>query len=184
MESTGSPGPTPRRRRINPQVLEPHVAKKKLKSSKVLTDSTQVVTIPATEFVPIIRAEVGREVALSVYSYCVLVPIAQIIRESPTTFRRVVITVGEDLDVLQSMFIRHFGGVTLAVRDSFPLRGLGGRDPQMPLETLEENEHVSFEVYAAPIQESDDYFRALRQELQEALGEGVILIERQDVTLI
>jgi hypothetical protein len=39
-------------------------------------------------------------------------------------------------------------------------------------------------VYAAPIQESDDYFRALRQELQQALAEGVILVERQPVTLL
>jgi hypothetical protein len=50
--------------------------------------------------------------------------------------------------------------------------------------TLEQNEHVAFEVYAAPIQESDDYFRAMRHELQEALQEGVILIERHQVTLI
>lgn len=34
------------------------------------------------------------------------------------------------------------------------------------------------------MQESDDYFRAVRGELEEALGEGVILIERQAVTLI
>jgi hypothetical protein len=38
--------------------------------------------------------------------------------------------------------------------------------------------------YAAPVQEADDYFRAIRQELQDALQEGVILIERQQVTLI
>ena len=49
---------------------------------------------------------------------------------------------------------------------------------------MEQNEHVAFEVYAAPVQESDDYFRAISQELQDALGEGVILIERQHVTLI
>ena len=52
------------------------------------------------------------------------------------------------------------------------------------METLEENEHVTFEVYAAPLRESDDYFQALRKELQEALGEGVILIERQELTLL
>jgi hypothetical protein len=34
------------------------------------------------------------------------------------------------------------------------------------------------------VQEADDYFRAIRQELQDALQEGVILIERQQVTLI
>ena len=63
------------------------------------------------------------------------------------------------------------------------IRGVGARDPRQPA-ALEENEHATFEVYAAPIQESDDYFHAIRRELQEALQEGVILIERQQVTLI
>ncbi len=49
---------------------------------------------------------------------------------------------------------------------------------------LEQNEHLAFEVYAAPVQESDDYFRAIRRELEAALCEGVILIERLQVTLI
>ncbi|MCI0464983.1 MAG: hypothetical protein L0Z62_49305 [Gemmataceae bacterium] len=61
---------------------------------------------------------------------------------------------------------------------------VGARDPANVVGTLEQNEHVAFEVYAAPVQESDDYFRALRQELQNALQEGVILIERQQVTLL
>ena len=39
--------------------------------------------------------------------------------------------------------------------------GIGARDPSNVTETLEFNEHVAFEVYAAPVQESDDYFRAL-----------------------
>jgi len=39
-------------------------------------------------------------------------------------------------------------------------------------------------VYSAPVQEADDYFHALRRELQETFLEGVILIERQQVTLI
>jgi hypothetical protein len=34
------------------------------------------------------------------------------------------------------------------------------------------------------VQESDNYFRAIRRELQDALQEGVILIERHQVTLI
>jgi hypothetical protein len=37
---------------------------------------------------------------------------------------------------------------------------------------------------AASVQETDDYFRILRRELEDALREGVILIERQQVTLI
>jgi hypothetical protein len=34
------------------------------------------------------------------------------------------------------------------------------------------------------MQDSDDYFRVLRSELEKALQEGVILIKRQQVTLI
>ena len=64
------------------------------------------------------------------------------------------------------------------------LLGAGARDPDNVAETTEHNLHVSFEVYAAPVPESAEYFRALRRELQEALLEGVILIERQHVTLI
>lgn len=59
-----------------------------------------------------------------------------------------------------------------------------GADPSDVVGTLEQIEHVAFEVYAAPVQESDDYFRAVRRELQEALAEGVILIERQQVALL
>ena len=44
--------------------------------------------------------------------------------------------------------------------------------------------HVAFEVLASATHHSDVYFSALRHELQEALGEGVILIQRTEVTLI
>jgi len=49
---------------------------------------------------------------------------------------------------------------------------------------LEQNEHVAFEVLASATHQSDVYFSALRRELQEALGEGVILVQRLEVTLI
>ena len=45
----------------------------------------------------------------------------------------------------------------------------------------EMNFNFYFVVYAAPIRESDNYFLALRRELEEALAEGVILIEKQQV---
>ena len=39
-------------------------------------------------------------------------------------------------------------------------------------------------VYAAAVRASDAYFLALQNELREALVEGVILVERQDVTIL
>ncbi len=172
------------RRPINPAILQPYLEKKKLRTAAVLPDTKKkTVSMMRETFVPVIQAEVGRAVPINVYRYKVLVPISQTIRETPEAFRRVIITTREDLDLLTSMLTDHFGGITGTVVDAPIIRGVGARDP-MKATLLEENEHAAFEVYAAPIQESDDYFRALRQELQEALGEGVILIERQHVTLL
>ena len=58
------------------------------------------------------------------------------------------------------------------------------RDPGQPHDKPEMNYNAYYVVYAAPIRESDHYFRALQIELQEALAEGVILIERQEVYLV
>ena len=110
-------------------------------------------------FVPVIQAEVGSAVPINVYRYKVLVPISQTIRETPQAFRRVIITTREDLDLLTSMLSDHFGGITGTVVDPPIIRGVGARDP-MKATMLEENEHAAFEVYAAPIRESDDYFRS------------------------
>ncbi len=68
---------------------------------------------------------------------------------------------------------RHFGGVTVLHQPPAPATGIGARDPADVAGTLEHNEHLAFEVYAAPVQESDDYFRTLRRQLEEALQEGV-----------
>jgi hypothetical protein len=85
---------------------------------------------------------------------------------------------------LRNALIRHCGGVTVLHQPPAPAFGVGARDPADVSGTLEQNEHIAFEVYAAPVQEADEYFRSLRRELQEALLEGVILIERQQVILI
>jgi hypothetical protein len=39
-------------------------------------------------------------------------------------------------------------------------------------------------VYAAVHEASDRYFLAVRKELEEALAEGIILVERQKVTIL
>ena len=89
----------------------------------------------------------------------------------------------KDLDRLQLMLIKHFGGVTQGM--TVPsLLGAGARDARRPKRTLEINRHAHFTVYAAANRASDNYFRALQRELADALAEGIILIERQDVVIL
>lgn len=180
------PPASPQRRPVNLTPLEEHAAKVKLRTGILLpvTKNRRSVSLPRDSFVPVIQAEVGTPIPLLVHRYRLLVPIAQIIRESAQAIRRIVVATAFDIDTIRDALIRHFGGVTVLHQPPAPAAGIGARDPANVAGTLEQNEHVAFEVYAAPLQESDDYFRAIRQELQEALQEGVILIERQQVTLI
>src|SRR5436190_284586 len=83
--------------------------------------------------------------------------------ESPSTVRRVVVATIDEIEQLQNTFVGHFGGVTVHHQTPAALRGVGARDPVDVPGTLEQNEHVAFEVYAAAVQESDDYFRAVRR---------------------
>jgi hypothetical protein len=89
----------------------------------------------------------------------------------------------DDIEKLQFTLAHHFSGVTTAA--TLPsLVGRGARDPRKPAMTRELNRHAYFVVYAAAVRASDDYFLALKKELAEALVEGLILIERQDVTIL
>jgi hypothetical protein len=179
------PPPSPKRRPVDLTPLEAHAAKVKLRTGIVLPETRKKsLSLRRESFVPVLQAEVGSPLPLLVHRYRVLVPIAQIIRESAQAFRRLVVATNTDIDTVRDALIRHFGGVTVLHQPPSPASGIGARDPANVGGTLEQNEHVAFEVYAAPVQESDDYFRAMRQELEEALEEGVILIERQQVTLL
>jgi hypothetical protein len=179
------PSPSPRRRPVDLAALEEHAAKVKLRSGVVLPEGRKrTVSLPRESFVPVVQTEVGASVPLLVHRYRLLVPIAQIIHESARAVRRVVVATPADIDAVRDALIRHFGGVTVVHQAPAPAFGIGARDPSNVAGTLEQNEHVAFEVYAAPVQESDDYFRAVRRELQEALQEGVIPVERLQVTLI
>lgn len=114
-----------------------------------------------------------------VYRYTVFVPVEEIRSGSPTQ----PVASADDLQSLQLTLIKHFGGVTLSV--AVPsLLGAGARDPKKPKTTIEINKHAYFSVYAAAIPASDDYFRALQGELQDALDEGIILIERQSAVIL
>jgi hypothetical protein len=98
--------------------------------------------------------------------------------------RRTTVATEADVFAIRNTLVRHFAGVTVLHQSPAPAFGIGARDPMNITATLERNENLAFEVYAAAIQDADDYFRALRLELEGALQEGVILIERQQVTLI
>jgi hypothetical protein len=157
----------------------------KLCAGVVLSDTRKrTISLPRDVFVPILQADDGSAVSVSVYRHRLLVPIAQIIRESAHEVRRVSVAAEADIFTIRNALIRHFGGVTVLHQLPAPAFGVGARDPSNVADTLEQNEHIAFEVYAAPVQASDDYFRALRGELQQALQEGVILIERQQITLV
>ena len=127
--------------------------------------------------VPAIRPQLGPETL--VRRYTLLVPVEEIkAGEAPKT-----IATADDLKTLQLMLVEHFGGVTVSV--AVPsLIGWGARDPRKPKKTLELNKHAYFTVYAAAVRASDEYFLALQQELAQSLVEGVILVERQDVTIL
>ncbi len=75
------------------------------------------------------------------------------------------------------MFGKHFGGCGRPPNSV----GYGLRDPADATAPPETNFNAYFSVLTSPIPEADAYFRALREELESALVEGVILVERQDV---
>ena len=179
------PSPAPKRRAVDLTALEEHAGKVKLRTGFVLSPTRKkVVSLPLDHFVPVIQAEVGSPLPLLVHRYRILVPVAQIHRDGANALHRLTVATVADIFTLRNAMIRHFGGVTVLHQPPAAAFGVGARDPSNITGTLEQNEHVAFEVYAAPVQESDDYFRVIRQELQEALQECVILIERQQVTLI
>jgi hypothetical protein len=107
----------------------------------------------------------------TLWRYSITVPLEEIrpIKRQKATLR--------DLDNLEQLFLRHFGGFT-----RFPNAiGHGLRDPDQPEVAPEMNVNTYFTVLASPISRSDVYFRALREELETALDEGVILVERVEV---
>jgi hypothetical protein len=114
-----------------------------------------------------------------VYRYTVFVPVEEV--KAGMASRHVA--TANDLESLQWTLVKHFGGVTYSV--AVPsLVGAGARDPHKPKRSIEVNKHAYFAVYAAATRASDDYFRALQKELADALAEGVILVERQDVLIL
>jgi hypothetical protein len=128
--------------------------------------------------VPELRARLGAD-TVAVWRYTVFVPV----EEYRADGQMLPVATANDLESLEGMLADHFGGITAPA--AVPaLKGAGARDPAHPEATREFNRHATFTIYAAARGISDEYFRALRRELEDALAEGVILIERQDVTIL
>src|SRR5205823_12144342 len=103
----------------------------------------------------------------TVWRYTVLVPVEQLLSDGTSKS----IASAEDILALELMLVEHFGGITKQPKRA----GIGARDPRKLRETLETNRHEIFQVYAPPSPISDQYFQALRFELQDALVEGQVL---------
>jgi len=123
--------------------------------------------------IPAIRPPLG--IGALVWRYLVLVPL----EETSPGQTSVTIAEMEDIENLRAILSDHFGGVTVLV----PLMGFGLRDEGNP-DSLELNRNLPFVIYARPIVPSDRYIETLQQELQEALGQGLILVERQEAFLM
>jgi hypothetical protein len=118
--------------------------------------------------VPDLRIRMGP--GETVWRYTLTVPLEEI-----RPLKRQKAT-AEDLENLERMFIEHFRGCT-RLPDSL---GFGLRDPNDPSQPPETNLNAFYVVLTSPLLEADAYFRALRRELEVALDEGVILVERQE----
>jgi len=127
--------------------------------------------------VPAIRPQLGPETL--VRRYTILVPVEEVKAGAAPR----MIATEDDLQNLELVLTKHFGGVTVSIATP-SLIGWGARDPRKPKKTFELNKHAYCTVYAAAVRASDEYFLALQKELAEALVEGVILVERLDVTIL
>jgi hypothetical protein len=107
----------------------------------------------------------------ALWRFTLTVPLEEVV---PAKVQKATAT---DLDNLQQMFADHFGGFTRPPNSP----GYGLRDPAEPHRLPEMNYNAYFAVLTSPIPAADAYFRAVRQELEDALVEGVILVERQEV---
>jgi hypothetical protein len=117
-----------------------------------------------------IRAAIGTGAV--VWRYPVLLPMDE--TQSGKKSRRVA-TLKDHGRPLELILSAHFNGVTVFP----PVVGQGLRQGD-----LETNTNVPYVVYAAAVRASEDYFRALKEELQDALAQETILIERQEVWVL
>jgi hypothetical protein len=107
-----------------------------------------------------------------VWRYTVLLPLDE---TQPGKRAKKVATAKDHGVPLEQALAAHFNGVTVLP----PVVGQGLREGQ-----LETNTNVPYVVYAAPVRASEDYFSSLKEELQAALAQETILIEREEVWVL
>jgi hypothetical protein len=115
-----------------------------------------------------IRAPIG--IGAMVWRYTVLVPL----EETSLGDKSRQVATDADIYDLRGMLSTHFQGLTIAPMST----GYGLRAGEMEMNT-----HCTMIVYAAAVTAAENYFTALRRELQEALDQELILVERQEVWL-
>lgn len=115
-----SPSP---RRPVDLRSLDAHVQSMKLRQGVELPEGKRKVPLGRDLFIPKIQAEVGSAVPIGVYRFRLLVPVAQITRESSHAIRRVVVATMDEIEEIQDTFVRHFGGVTVHYQIPGSLRG-------------------------------------------------------------
>jgi len=115
-----------------------------------------------------IRASIG--IGAMVWRFTVLVPL----EEASLGAESRQIATDDDIDNLQDMLTTHFQGLTVAPIST----GYGLRAGAMEINT-----HQPMIAYAAAVAAAEHYFAALRRELQDALDQELILVERQEVWL-
>jgi hypothetical protein len=121
-----------------------------------------------------LRPPIG--VGALVWRYTIFVPLEEL---RTTEAEPRLVADFDDLENLRQVLVQHFGGFTGLP----PLLGAGLRDPT-DATSLEIDKHLPFVVYARPLAAADRYFERLQQELQEALEQGLVLVERQEVFLL
>jgi hypothetical protein len=116
-----------------------------------------------------IRARIGG--GALVWRYTVLVPVEETQPGKPARG----LASFDDLAILERVLAAHFRGVT--VLPTVPGYGLRrGR--------LEMNRSIPYVVYVAPLTEGEEYLHVLKKELQDALDQETVLVERQEVWIL
>lgn len=124
---------------------------------------------PLISSLPRIRARVGEGGLF--WRYTVLLPVDETRAGQETR----TIATPHDQDTLEQALANCFDGVTVL----HPTRGCGLRAGEIELNT-----NIPYVVIAAPVTETEQYFLGLKKELQEALNQETILIQRQDVWIL
>lgn len=110
----------------------------------------------------------------SVYTVELLIPVM----ESTKRGVRPVAT-SQTLVAIRQLLCRAFGGATRANKKRGWWQGTG-----KSASTSVENTHAAFEITAAPIEQSLTFLRALKRELERALGEQIVFLRIAMVTLL